>query len=374
MDEQQSRIQDDLRGLLAGEVHCDDLFLALYASDASIYQIRPRAVVMPRSAADVAACVRYAWESNLPIHARGAGTGLAGESLGPGIVLDFSRHLRRIIATDDETVRVQPGVVLERLNTHLRAKGRHFGPDPAMSHVTTMGSVVAIDYGGSHWLKYGSARRHVRSVQAVLANGDTLEFGREAVPSQQTPVADERRREMVGQLAALIGNHRELIAQKQPLDLPNCSGYNLAGVLSNGHLDVAKLLTGSEGTLALFTEITFDTQPLPGHRGLAMLLFDRLEYAARAVQELLPLKPVACDLMDRRHLSLAREAEPRYDVLIPIETEALLLVEHEGANLPEVRDRVRQSIELVRRKKRLAFDARQVTRTRSIYSGSSPGA
>src|SRR5438105_3789259 len=102
MDQERDRIEADLRGLIAGEVRCDDVFLQLYASDASIYEIRPLAVVRPRGTADVVACVKYAAENNLPIHARGAGTGLAGESLGPGLVLDFSHSMRRIVSFDGE--------------------------------------------------------------------------------------------------------------------------------------------------------------------------------------------------------------------------------------------------------------------------------
>ncbi|MGH7194690.1 MAG: FAD-binding oxidoreductase, partial [Candidatus Saccharimonadales bacterium] len=174
MDQQRKRIQEDLRGLVAGEVRCDDVFVHLYASDASIYQIKPLAVVRPRTAQDVAATVEYARDNQLPVHARGAGTGLAGESLGSGLVIDFSAHFRRVLNAEGDAVRLQPGVVHERLNAQLRLQGRLFGPDPAMSHVTTMGSVVALDGCGSHWLKYGSARRHVRSLQVVLADGGMI--------------------------------------------------------------------------------------------------------------------------------------------------------------------------------------------------------
>src|SRR6185436_1727330 len=102
MDAERERIQADLRGLLSGEVRCDDVFVQLYASDASLYEIRPLGVVRPRSTADVVACVKYAAEKNLPIHARGAGTGIAGESLGPGLVLDFSHSMRRILSTNGD--------------------------------------------------------------------------------------------------------------------------------------------------------------------------------------------------------------------------------------------------------------------------------
>ncbi len=277
MDQQRERIQEDLRGLVSGEVRCDDVFLQLYASDASIYQIVPLGVVRPRTAADIAAVIQYAQENHLPIHARGAGTGLAGESLGPGLVLDFSSHFRRILRTDPASVRLQPGVVHERLNHHLRLHGRVFGPDPAMSHVTTMGSVVALDASGSHWLKYGSARRHVLSLQIVLADGTVLEAGQEPLEAGVNLDPDPRKRDLINQLVRLLLRNQEVIGRCQPRSLVNRFGYQLADVLTADSLDLARLLTGSEGTLALITEMTLATQPLPRHRGVALLLFDRLE-------------------------------------------------------------------------------------------------
>jgi FAD/FMN-containing dehydrogenase len=253
---------------------------------------------------------------------------------------------------------VQPGVVHERLNSHLRPLGRLFGPDPALSQVTTVGSMIALDASGSHWLRYGSVRRHVRSLQVVLADGAVLEVGREPVPPPEGPA--DRRAELVRRMAELVERHAELIERHQPRSLVNRSGYGLAGVLSDGQLDVARLLVGAEGTLALVTEATLATQPLPRYRGAALLLFDRLENAAKAVVEILPLAPAACDLMDRRHLALARETERRYDALLPADAEALLLVEQDGDDAAEVRDRLRQIVDRVRRRKRLAFDSRQV--------------
>src|SRR3954452_18464481 len=181
MDPDQQRIEEDLRGLVRGDVRCDDVFTQLYSTDASIYELRPLGVVRPRSLNDVVAIVRYAAENHLPIHPRGAGTGLAGESLGRGLVVDFSRYFRRIVADEGQRVRVQPGVVLENLNRYLRQSARLFGPDPATRSVTTMGSVVAIDAGGSHWPRYGSARRHVEELQVVLADGTVPRSGRHSV-------------------------------------------------------------------------------------------------------------------------------------------------------------------------------------------------
>ena len=359
LDQQRERIQDDLRGLVSGDVRCDDVFLQLYASDASIYEIRPLVVVRPRNAADVAACVQYAAETRIPLHARGAGTGVAGESVGPGLVLDFSTHFRRIVRTDPQRVRVQPGVVHERLNEQLRKLERVFGPDPATSSVTTLGSVIAIDAAGSHWLKYGSARRHVCSLQVVLADGQVLELGREPLVDGASVSSIPRKRDLINQLAALLGPNAALIQRHQPKSPLSHGGYNLSDVLGDGHLDVARLLTGSEGTLALITEALLNTEPLPGCRGVALLLFDSLEKAARTVLEVLPSGPSACDLMDRRHLSLAREVEPRFDQLIPPETEAALLVEQDGDDPLEVRDRLHKLVDDLWQQRRLVFGARQ---------------
>ena len=359
LDQQRERIQADLRGLIMGEVDCGDVFLQLYASDGSIYQIKPLGVVRPRSAADVAACVQYAAEMQIPIHARGAGTGVAGESLGAGLVLDFSRYLRRVIRAEGETIRVQPGVVYERLNAQLRSRGRVFGPDPATGNVTTIGSMIAVDAAGSRWLKYGSTGRHVRSLQLVLADGHIMEVGREPLRGTAGSGADPRKRELVGRLAALLTEHAELIRRSRPKCPRNRCGYQLADVLSDGHLDLARLVVGSEGTLALITEASLATEVLPRNRGVTLLLFDSLEKASRAALDILARQPAACDLMDRRHLSLARETEVRLDLLIPPETEVVLLVEQEGDEPLGVRDWVQRLVDEIWREKRLAFGARQ---------------
>jgi FAD/FMN-containing dehydrogenase/Fe-S oxidoreductase len=358
MDQERTRIQEDLRGLISGPVHCDDLSLQLYASDASIYQIRPLGVVRPRSTADVAACLQYAHENAIPVHARGAGTGLAGESLGPGLVIDFAYGMRRILATGEQSVRVQPGVVHGVLNAHLRSHGRLFGPDPATSDVTTMGSVVAIDASGSHALRYGSARQHVKRLQIVLADGHVMDVGQHSVTGGSDRNEDPRRTDLVRQLADLLSRHADLIAKWQPRAAASRSGYGLRGALHDGLLELAHLVVGSEGTLALITEATVATQPLVKHRGVVLLLFDKLEAAARAVLEILPLEPSACDLMDRRHLSLARESDVRYELLIPPQSEAVLLVEQDGDDAAEVRRRLAQTVLRVQRKKRLATGAR----------------
>jgi FAD/FMN-containing dehydrogenase/Fe-S oxidoreductase len=359
LGQQHERIQDDLRGLVAGEVLCGDFFRQLHASDASIYEIRPLAVVRPSRAADVSACLRYARDHNLPVHARGAGTASAGESLGPGIIVDLSKYLRHVIRIDAEKVRVQAGTVLERLNAQLRPLGRIFGPDPAKAAVTTVGGAVALDTAGSRYLKYGPVRNCVAGLQAVLADGEILELGREPLSNGASASTIPRKRDLVSRLAAVLKDNADLIRSHRLKSPISRCGYNLDGVLGEDYLDVAQLLAGSEGTLAIITEVSLLTQPLPGPRGASLLLFDSLEKASRAVREILPWKPIACELMDRRHLSLAREAEVRFDLLIPADAEALLLVEQEAADAVELENQMREMAAYLTQTKHLAYAVRQ---------------
>ncbi|NLF06799.1 MAG: anaerobic glycerol-3-phosphate dehydrogenase subunit C, partial [Pirellulaceae bacterium] len=223
----------------------------------------------------------------------------------------------------------------------------------------TIGGMIAIDAAGSRWLKYGSTHRHVRSLQVVLADGEILELGREPLENGESVSTIPRKRELINRLAALLRENAALIRDNQPNTPENHCGYNVAGALGEDYLDVARILAGSEGTLALTTEASIGVELLPSSRGVALLLFDSMEKAARAVPEILAHAPAACDLMDRRHLSLARETERRFDQLIPGDTEALLLVEQDGDESHEVRERLHRLVSEIWQQKRLAFGARQ---------------
>jgi FAD/FMN-containing dehydrogenase/Fe-S oxidoreductase len=357
MDQQRERIQADLRGLLEGDVRCDDLFTQMYATDASLYEIRPLAVVRPRSTDDVVATVRYAAEHGLPVHPRGAGTGLAGESLGPGLLLDFSHSMRRVLSVGQDTATVQPGVIHGRLNRQLAVDGRMFGPDPATGGVTTMGSVIALDGAGSHWLEYGSARRHVVSLQVVLATGDVIEAGPTAVADNASETSTNSAHYIARRMADLVRREQRVIEAHRPRSLVNRCGYQLHDILNEDRVDLAKLITGSEGTLGIITQATVRTVPKPTVQGLSLFFFDRLESAAIAAGEATALGVSACDILDRRLLTLARDVDSRYAQIIPREAEAILLVEVQGTEIDAVRDRLQQVVKALRWRTRLAFDA-----------------
>jgi FAD/FMN-containing dehydrogenase/Fe-S oxidoreductase len=368
VEERRARIVEDLTPELQGEIRCDPLTVSMYATDGSLYQVPPLGVVFPRNRDDVAAVARYATREKIPLAARGAGTGLAGESLGSGLLIDFARFMHEIIAVGADTVRVQPGVVCRQLNEVLRPYGRYFPPDPSGASVTTVGSMLALDAAGSHSVRVGSTRDHVQSIEVVLASGQCLELGDEIIVAPTVDSAEsvstlnngpdsavattadaKARRRLARQLAEVLGWNTALIAQRQLPTIRNRCGYFLRGVLEGDRLRLPRLLVGSEGTLGLFTAATLHTAPLPAHRGVVVLLFGKMESAIRAVQAIAPQQPSACDLLDRRLLSLAREADPRFGELIPPAAEAALIVEQTGFTPSQIRNRIKMVVECVRR-------------------------
>ena len=284
---------------------------------------------------------------------------MAGQSVGPGLVVDFSHAMRRVLACDQDRVRIQPGVVCATLNRHLAERGRVFGPDPAAANVSTMGSILARDGSGSHWMRYGSAGDAVISMQLVLADGSVIEAGCHAAEvGEAVEQAPTRRQALVRDLARVLDPAQGLIESSIPDTRVQRCGYHVNGVWRDGTLALARLVAGSEGTLALITEATVRTEPLPACVGVVLLFFDRLESAARGALEIASLDASACDLMDRRLLSVAREYDVRYDVLIPRDAEAMLLVELQGESQDEVRERLQNIVQRIQRRKRLAFEAR----------------
>ena len=351
MDEQRARIHDDLRDIFAGEILFRPLERAPYAFDASLYEIDPLGVVAPRTESDLIALVKYAAENEIPLHARGAGTGLSGESLGPGLVIDFSRHLRRVVALGSETVTVQPGVVLDALNVHLAPIGRKIGPDPGGSESATIGGMLGQDAAGARSLRYGATSDSVRRLRVVFANGELGELSRLAWPLPEAGDSPEDFASLVARkVGTLLQYHSENIRRRWPRAPRNRAGYAVRDAFDGDSLDLARLVVGSEGTLALVTEATLATVPIPAAQGVVLLPFGRLSEAAEAVPACLEDNPSACELHDWRTLSLAREATPAYRDWIADAAEAALVVEFEGEAPDLVARRVKSLTERMRRR------------------------
>ncbi|HLW68030.1 MAG TPA: FAD-binding oxidoreductase, partial [Gemmataceae bacterium] len=352
---QRERFRDDLRGLVRGDLLFDDINRNLYSTDASIFRVEPLGVVAPCDEEDVQAVVRYAIEQGIPLIARGAGSGLAGEALGSGLILDLSQHLRQILEVGADSVRVQPGVVLQTLNRRLAEEGRRFAPDPASGAVCTIGGMLATDASGSRLLKFGYTHDHVAACRVVLDTGEVVNAGREPVarPAESTSRFDK----IVEETAHLLRWHRETIAATQPRTPYNRCGYRLSGVLEDGHLNVPRLLVGSEGTLAIFTEATLQTIPLPAGRSVLMFAFAELDLALQAIPMALAHGPVCCDLLDRRLVSLAQMSATETAPLLSDATEAVLLLEFEADHPTEARLLANRLIEQIHRQEHLSLRA-----------------
>ena len=341
MDIERQRVQDDLRGIVRGDVLCDPLSTQLYSSDASIYQIRPLGVIRPRTTGDVIATVQYAAEHDLAIHPRGSGSGVAGESIGPGLVLDFSRYMQRISPGEDPNrVTVQSGAMLADLNRTLRSGGhageekRWFGPDPMTRSITTMGSVLATNASGSHYLRSGAARDNIESMRVVTVDGELIDVHRHLADEDSTAGRLSRGIvEIRNQFRDLIDNFSGPPSSR--------GGYRLDDVVDeNDTVDLAKFLVGTQGTLGIMVDATVRTELIPAHRGVVLLFFHRLDAAARGAVKAIVHGVVACDLMDRRLLQIARDTDSRFAKVLPREAEAMLLVEIQGESLGDLYDRL----------------------------------
>jgi len=321
------KIVYDLGSVVRGELRTDPVTRSLYSTDASLFQVVPVGVFYPRDEEDVVRVVRYAAENELVLLGRGAGSGLAGESLGTGLVIDFSRHLHRIVEIGEDYVRVQPGVVLSRLDRELARRGRWFAPDPASAAQCTLGGMLATNASGCRALKYGYTRDHVLGVRSVFADGTVAECGLEPIPGGDEP--SRGKEALVRGLVRILEQYRAEIGAESRRTPFNRCGYLLHDVLSEQGLALARFLTGSEGTLALFTEATLRTLPRPLETALLLCGFGSADAATEAVLDILRWDPSACELMDRRLVSLTQRAQS-HRVAVHSDVEAVLLVEIQG--------------------------------------------
>lgn len=367
MDPERSRIQADLAGQLAGDVRCDDTYRQIYASDASIYESIPLGVVRPANVNDVITCVQYAEENQLSIIPRGGGSNVCGGAVGNGLVVDFSYSMRRVMAVEKDSVTVEPGVILADLNRQLERHGRFFAPDPATRNVTTIGGTLSMNNSGSHWIADGTPHDSLVSLKVVLANGEVAQFDNPDHSGDTNPGL--RAQLIAGRMENILARNASLIEQYRPHTKVNQAGYNLFDFKPGKQMDLTKLIVGAEGTLGMIVEATLKTNPIPRHRGVSLLFFHRLDTAAKTAVEITKMGVAACDLVDRRLLSLARETNSELQRLIPSTAEAMLLVEFRGTDDRQVREKLDHIDYRIQRRKKWAFDVVSTTQQqqRDLY-------
>ena len=339
-----------LEAEIEGEVLFDAFSRGRYATDASIYQVEPIGVVVAKGEEDVVRAIEIAGAEGVPVLPRGAGTSQCGQTVNQALVVDCSKHLNRVLSLDVDarTVRVEPGVVLDRLNAYLRPHGLFFPVDVSTSAQATIGGMAGNNSCGSRSIRYGNMVHNVAAIDAVLADGRRWHFG--PVPDSLDGL-DNRPdfRDLVRALRAIAVREADEIEARWPKLLRRVGGYNL-DMLGPEKQNMAHILVGSEGTLAFSTAIELMLQPIPPARTLGVCHFPSFYKAMQATQHIVELAPSAVELVDRTMIELAREI-PAFrrsiDRFVQGEPEALLLVEFAGEDGAEQEASLRRLDELM---------------------------
>jgi FAD/FMN-containing dehydrogenase/Fe-S oxidoreductase len=313
---------------------------ALYATDASMYAVPPVAVLVPRHVGDVQAALEVASDLGLPVLPRGGGSSLAGQGVNAALVIDFTTHLNDILEIDPDaqTARVEPGVTLSELNRAAAAHGLMVGPDPASANRATLGGMLANNSTGTHSITYGNFIHHTRRAEVLLADGTPATFGPLAPGGWQERMrADGREGALYRGLDAMLAEGRETIEQDTPSHWRRNNGYRLEALLGEER-NLAKLLCGSEGTLAVATEITCGLVEKPRRTALGVAHFATRDDALRAVTTVLDTDPTAVELFDGVAIERTRKTPGYAERLTFIDGEpgAVLITEYAGDTRDEV--------------------------------------
>jgi FAD/FMN-containing dehydrogenase/Fe-S oxidoreductase len=336
-----------LKREVKGEVLFDAASRGRYSTDASIYQIEPLGVVVPRTEDDALAAFRVAVDEGVPVLARGGGTSQCGQTVGAALVIDHSKHLNQILQFDRDarTVTVQPGVVLDQLNAYLKPHGLWYPVDVSTSAQATLGGMAGNNSCGSRSIQYGNMVHNVRAIDAVLPGGVEMPFG-EVKGEAEGPAA---YRELVQKIRAIAAREAEEIEHRYPKLLRRVGGYNL-DMVSGIPFNMAHLLVGSEGTLAYSRRLHLNLSPLPKHKTLGICHFPTFYQSMEAPQHIVKLAPAAVELVDRTMIALAR-SNPAFratvDQCVKGDPDAILLVEFAGDDRDEQVRRLKQLSELM---------------------------
>ncbi|MGB3587557.1 MAG: FAD-binding oxidoreductase, partial [Tunicatimonas sp.] len=339
-----------LQAEIEGDVLTDEYSLGLYATDASVYQIIPQLVVLPKSAEDVKVALREAKKHGITILPRGGGTSLAGQTTGNSLVLDFSKYMNQILEVNEQEqwVRVQPGLVRDVLNEYLKPYRLHFAPDPATSSRANVGGMVGNNSSGTKSILYGKTVDHVLEAQVLLADGTEL-YLREFNPEeyQQKIAQNNQEGKIYQRFQEIVHNSRDEIEARFPKVMRRVGGYNLDEFIRTDHWNLSKLVCGSEGTLATTLELKLNLEPLPTFKSVCVLHFTTVLEAIQAVEPMLQYIPAAVEILDKTVVELSRTnlTTQRSCHFIQGHPAAILIVEFYGDDAQEVLERPKRMTE-----------------------------
>jgi FAD/FMN-containing dehydrogenase/Fe-S oxidoreductase len=347
----------NLTAQLSGELYSDDLMRVLYATDASVYRALPLAVAYPKDAADIQKIIAFTAAHGLSLIPRAAGTSLAGQCVGEGIVVDVSRHMTAILEVNEKEqwVRLQPGVIRDELNRHLAPHGLHFGPNTSTANRCMMGGMVGNNSCGSSSIVYGSTRDHLLEVRAILSDGSEVVF-RALTPEEfrEKSEQDDLEGQLYRQIHEALSPAEQQAEIRREYPLPGIhrrnTGYAVDLLLNaqpfaegGNPFNFCTLLAGSEGTLAFITEIKLGLVPLPPKDHLLVCPhFNDIQSAMQAVVAVMARRPDACELMDKVVLDCTKEniAQRKNRFFIEGDPAAVLMIEFRGNDAAEKADRL----------------------------------
>jgi FAD/FMN-containing dehydrogenase/Fe-S oxidoreductase len=356
-----ARASNDVAGLLAqrlvqetqGEVLFSPADRGRYATDASIYQVSPIGVLVPKTAYDVQTAVDICRDMRVPIVPRGGGTSQCGQTVGAGLVIDHAKHLRRILRvnTEQREVTVEPGIVLDHLNAHLKTYGLWYPVDVSTSAQATLGGMAGNNSCGSRSIAYGNMVHNVLGAEMLLSNGQKLIAGNFASSSGRARTLGDYVRNIADQL-------RPDIEAQWPKVLRRVGGYNL-DIFNNqnekpytqdGSVNLAHLFVGSEGTLGIIQSLTLKLSELPKAKVLGVVNFASFHKAMDCAQHIVKLGPSAVELVDGTMIGLSLQNPafaPTIRTALIGQPEAILLVEFSGSNKASLLPKIKQLVELM---------------------------
>src|SRR6266436_1672198 len=356
-------LEHELRRVVRGSVRFDPASLLLYSTDASMYQVEPLGVVTPRDPDDVMAAFDVARRQQVALLPRGGGTSLTGQTVNRALVLDFSQHMNGVVEVNTEELwaRVQPGLVQDELNHHVRGLGLLFGPDTSTSNRATLGGMIGNNSGGSHSIAYGLTVEHVLELDALLADGTRVRFG------TVTPAEFEAKARREGaegriyrEVAAIRAEYAQEIRRRYPKHWRSGAGYNLNELVKagDGPLNMARVLVGSEGTLLTVLEAKVRLVRRPKTTALDVIHYASIQDALESSQSILETGPYAVELTDKLILDLARDniEQAQRMGFVQGDPAAILIVEYAGESDAEVRAKVAE-LEARRQRERFGYAA-----------------
>jgi FAD/FMN-containing dehydrogenase/Fe-S oxidoreductase len=347
----QPGLERRLKRAIDGDVLFDRFSRGRYATDASSYQVMPAGVVAPRAREGAIAALELAREEHVPVTFRGGGTSQCGQTVNEGLIVDTSKYLNRILSLDVEARRciVEPGIVLDDLNRRLAPHGLWFPVDVSTASRATIGGMAGNNSCGGRSLRYGTMRDNVIAIDGVLADGTSGHFGVIDAQSNMGNVPS-RLEELRRDLVAIGRREAAEVAARFPKVQRRVGGYNLDALTPDREINLAHLLVGSEGTLALSTAIEIKLSPVIRNRALGVAHFGSFYGAMDCAQHIVRLKPIAVELVDATMIALGRDIamfRPLIERVVKGEPEALLLVEFAEDDQVENLRRVGQLAELM---------------------------